>query len=400
VRVVQKTVLFLTIAAGLVASQSCKYLFKSDYATLNPADLSTLAATLPEQQQRLLAQNEPTRKKMVEDMKRAYSLAQAAESEGIDKSAKFTQQMALSTDQLLAVEWGKKNPTENIPKEECDAYYAAHKTDFDNDFKTVNEGRKDPVSDEVKEQQRALWSELKVRAARARKSGLEKDPTVLAQIKFGRANVLANLYARSLEEKFKPTEAERKKYLGEHPEADPEKLKEKAQGLLDRVKKGESFEKIADEANEDGTKGRGGELPWFSKGGQMDPTFESAAFALQKGQMTEQLVKSSFGYHIIRVDDRRMSTPPPATPGLPPPTPAEEVLARHIYVSTQEAESFERKLAEDKIRRALEDASLKYPVGGPADFSVKVAGLDSNRVPGLGGGQSGQMKSMQPGENK
>lgn len=397
-RVVQKTILFLTIAVGLAASQSCKYLFKSDYASLNPADLSALAATLPEQQQRLLAQNEPTRKKMVEDMKKAYSLAQAAESEGIDKSAKFKQQMELSTDQLLAVEWGKKNPTENVPKEECEAYYNAHKTDFDSDFKAVNEGRKEPVSDEIKEKQRELWSELKVRAARARKSGLEKDPTVLAQIKFGRANVLANLYARSLEEKFKPTDVERKKYLAEHPDADIEKQKEKAEGLMTRLKNGESFEKIADEVNIDGTKGRGGDLDWFGKG-RMDPVFEQAAFALQKGQTTEQLVKTSFGYHIIRVDDRRTTTPP-ATPGGPAPTPTDEVRARHIYVSTQEADGFERQLAEEKVRRALEDASLKFPVAGPTDFSVKVAGFDPNRVPGLGGGQGGQMKGMQPGENK
>src|SRR5215475_6569653 len=131
-------------------------------------------------------------------------------------------------------------------------------------------------------------------------------------MKFEKADVLADLYAHSLEEKNKLTDEEKKKYLAEHPGADPDKLKEKAQGLLDRVKKGESFEKIADEFNEDGTKGRGGDLDWFSKG-VMDSVFESAAFKLQKGETTNELVKSGFGYHIIRVDDRRMAAAAPAT---------------------------------------------------------------------------------------
>jgi parvulin-like peptidyl-prolyl isomerase len=169
---------------------------------------------------------------------------------------------------------------------------------------------------------------------------------------------------------------------------------------------GESFEKIADEYNEDGTRGRGGDLDWFGKG-VMDADFEKAAFALQKGQITNELVKSQFGYHIIRVDDRRIVTPTPSspTPSSSPtaeqkPAPREEIRARHIFIDTRMSEQFESQLVQDKVKRGMEDASLKFPVTAPDDFVVRVAGLDRNRIPGLGGGQGGTMRGIRPDENR
>lgn len=397
----------LLAVAVVFSSQSCKLLFKSEFTKIDAADLSAYADFFPDMQKRMLAQNEATRKQVITQMKQAFSLAQAAEDEGLHKTDKFKQQMALSTDQLVAIEYGKRNPDANVTKEEIEAYYNAHKAEFEKDFTAVSQNRKTPIPEDQKQQQSLMWSELKLRAERGRKAGLENDPAIKAQLKFGKANLLATLYAESLEQKFKLTDAEKRAYLAEHPEADDAKLKERAQSLLDRVKKGEPFEKVADEANEDGTKGQGGDLNWFTKG-KMDPDFENAAFALQKGQMSDQLVKSSFGYHVIRVDDRRMATPTPQ-PGVtpapnasptPPPTPQEEIRARHIYVSTQEADGFEAKLAQEKIKRAMEDASLKYPVTAPDDFQVKVAGFDPNRRPSLGGGSGGTMRGIDPNENK
>ncbi len=381
--------------AMVLATPSCKYFFKSDYANLTNADLTTMVETLGENQKRMLAQNEAQRKQMIQTFKQAYSLAQAAEAEGLDKSAKFKQRQGLSDEQLLAVEFAKRNETVNVAKEEADAYYAAHKDAFEADFRMISEGRKQPPTDEQKESIRSQWSEMKVMAEKARKAGLAKDQVVLAQQKFRKADLLANLYTELLEERFKLSEEEKKKYIAEHPEADVEKIKQKAQGLLDRVKKGESFEKIADEFNDDGTRGRGGDLDWFGRG-RMDPVFENAAFLLDKGKATDELVKSSFGFHIIRVDDKRKVSVPalPSAPGAPPSATApqtgkeqaEEVHARHIFLSTQEADTFEKRLIQDKIKRAMEDATLKFPVNAPNDFKINVAGFDPNRIPNLGGG--------------
>ncbi len=69
--------------------------------------------------------------------------------------------------------------------------------------------------------------------------------------------------------------------------------------MLGRLGKGEKFSNIAKVVSLDhGSGKRGGELGWFTRG-KMVKEFEQAAFALQKGQ-TSPVVKTQFGYHIIR----------------------------------------------------------------------------------------------------
>lgn len=75
-----------------------------------------------------------------------------------------------------------------------------------------------------------------------------------------------------------------------------------AEGLMARLKKGDAFEKVAKEKSEDTSASSGGSLGCFSRE-QMVPEFSDAAFALAPGAMSE-IVKSSFGYHIIKVDTK------------------------------------------------------------------------------------------------
>ncbi len=76
------------------------------------------------------------------------------------------------------------------------------------------------------------------------------------------------------------------------------KDKLKADELLKRIKDGESFSKIAEENSIDGSRRRGGDLGFFTRG-VMVKEFEKAAFALDKGQVSE-VIKTQFGYHIIK----------------------------------------------------------------------------------------------------
>ncbi len=71
-----------------------------------------------------------------------------------------------------------------------------------------------------------------------------------------------------------------------------------AKEILVKLQKGESFSKLAEEYSIDGSRKRGGDLGVFGRG-MMVKSFESAAFALEKGQLSG-IVKTEFGYHIIK----------------------------------------------------------------------------------------------------
>lgn len=84
---------------------------------------------------------------------------------------------------------------------------------------------------------------------------------------------------------------------------------EDAKDLLAKIRAGEDFATLAKENSGDaGSKEKGGLLGYFGKG-QMVPQFEQAAFALQPGEVSEP-VKSQFGWHIIKVENRRQKPPP------------------------------------------------------------------------------------------
>jgi peptidyl-prolyl cis-trans isomerase D len=147
-------------------------------------------------------------------------------------------------------------------------------------------------------------------------------------------------------------------------------VKKQAEDLLAQIKKGANFEELAKKNSQDTVSAaKGGDLDFFNKG-QMVPEFDKVAFELQPGQMSD-VVKSSFGYHIIKVTDKK----PAATRTL------EEVRTQiEDQLKYEQAQTAAQKLA-DQVA-----AELKKP----ADFDTVA------RARGLQGGESGLFTQDEP----
>ncbi|HEV8481683.1 MAG TPA: peptidylprolyl isomerase [Candidatus Eisenbacteria bacterium] len=143
--------------------------------------------------------------------------------------------------------------------------------------------------------------------------------------------------------------------------------KARAQGLLDRVRKGESFTRVAMEASEDpGTRASGGDLGFFGRG-DLDSTFEQVAFHLKPGQISD-LVRTPFGYHIIRVEEVD--------------TTRNQIHARHILVRVAPQQA-DQKRAEALANQVYDQAQKG------ADFGDLVRRYSKYQGPAGPGGNLG-----------
>lgn len=84
---------------------------------------------------------------------------------------------------------------------------------------------------------------------------------------------------------------------------------EEAAEIIKQLDEGADFATIAGEKSTDGAAAQGGDLGSFTRG-RMVPEFEEAAFALEPGTYSKEPVKTAFGWHVIKVEDKRMQEPP------------------------------------------------------------------------------------------
>jgi peptidyl-prolyl cis-trans isomerase D len=86
-------------------------------------------------------------------------------------------------------------------------------------------------------------------------------------------------------------------------EHDEEEVRQKAEEVLAQIKSGADFAEMAKKYSEDTSAEQGGDLGLFGRG-QMVPEFEEAAFSLNSGEVSD-LVRTTYGYHIIKVTERQ-----------------------------------------------------------------------------------------------
>lgn len=176
------------------------------------------------------------------------------------------------------------------------------------------------------EQDKVFWmlvdqivaSRLIIQAAN--KDNLQNSPEVQNAIKMATEQIVQEAYVQSLfknldndatlkplydqmVESMKGQEEVRARHILVADEA-------KANELIKQINGGAKFEDVAKANSTDpGSKDNGGDLGYFTKE-TMVPEFATVAFALSEGQMSQTPVKTQFGYHIIKVEDRRPMTPP------------------------------------------------------------------------------------------
>ncbi len=101
-----------------------------------------------------------------------------------------------------------------------------------------------------------------------------------------------------------------------------------AQSILDQLKKGADFADLAARYGEDGSAEDGGDLGWFGRG-VMVPQFETPAFKLKKGELSPELVETTYGFHIIKVEDTRVNNEKDPKTNKPV---GQEIKGRHILI--------------------------------------------------------------------
>lgn len=165
---------------------------------------------------------------------------------------------------------------------------------------------------------RLVTREVLIQAAE--KEGLDKDPTIVERIRTLREGLMLEAYLRkAVEQKTAVTDADVKSYYDANPGArrTPDevrakhilvKTEEEAKKVQDEIKAGKKFEDLAKEVSEDpGSKNRGGDLGVL-RHGQTVPEFDKVLFELKPGE-TSGIVKTQFGFHIIRLESRTEGKP-------------------------------------------------------------------------------------------
>ncbi len=433
-------VAILAIGVGLVVWKKKVGGHTASFNSISREEIEMLLADVAKTNPMILkklAEDPEMKKQQIENLKQLLAFASQAQRDGLANTPTNIQEMDNVRSEIIAVNYDREINKDKGPmpafgfitEDQTKAYWAedeqpksgpsfmerigfggeketrTHQAEFD-DFlnakieilKSGNPEMKDrEISEEEKTQARDIFAKIRIYKAeyntKLAAGELAKDFVARTnlQVKLQQAQFLARLFSEKATEKTKVTDEEVDAYIKAHPEFDPATKKATAQGILDRAKAGEDFAKLANEFSQDpGNKPPGGEpqggLYKDVPKGRMVAPFETAALALEPGQIAPELVETDFGFHIIKLERKLgpSTTKPAATaPGQPPAPTGDTYDARHILISTgfkdpdnptaREApvkDYVRNKLETEKEKKLIDEIVAANNISVPTDFTV------------------------------
>ncbi len=152
-----------------------------------------------------------------------------------------------------------------------------------------------------------------------RRAGFSKDPEVKKRLLDVEDQIISEIFltktigSKVTEEALQKIYSETKSEMASGDQIKARHIlldsEEKAMEIIKKLQAGAEFAKLASEYSTGPSAASGGDLGWFGEG-QMVPEFSKAAFALNPGDIVTKPVKTQFGWHIILVEDRKVSAPP------------------------------------------------------------------------------------------
>jgi peptidyl-prolyl cis-trans isomerase C len=156
-------------------------------------------------------------------------------------------------------------------------------------------------------------------AEAGRKEKLDQDPEVKRRLAHYEDQLIQQAYIHrevekaSSEDKLKARYADYVKNYKPKEEVSARHIlvakEDEAKAVIKELDKGADFAELAKKHSTDPAGQNGGELGFFSRD-DMVPEFSEAAFKLKKGEYTKEPVKTQFGWHVIKVEDRRTTSAP------------------------------------------------------------------------------------------
>lgn len=372
--------------------------------------LADLSETNPSVLQRIKEDPE-LKQKQLDNLRELLAFAAQAQKEGLAENPIYRTELQNIGDEVAAVEYDRfmaKGLTSHtrfsrVSKAQIDSYWngssqpGQSKADREKRFEEFLQAKfailkeNDPdqrereITDPEKQEARDFYAKIRISvdgyASSKSVPKIERDKVDL-KIKLQRAQFLARLYSAKVASQIVVSDADIAAYTKSHSEFDTASQRRKAEELLARAKAGDDFAALANEFSEDPGNRNEQDQPQGGlyrnvKHEVMVAPFEIAALTLEPGQVYPEVVESTFGFHVIKLERKGKAV---AT------NPTDSYDVRHILISTSMPnpddptgrliplkEYIRNEVENEKEREIIERLVAANHISVPDDFVIPAA---------------------------